>query len=108
MVVEMPDYSIAGYIIYTLEKRHISIVRMAIRPDVRRQGLGRMVLAKIDHKILQQRRDSASFLVHEADLSAHLFLKACGWMAESISRNHFDDGDAYNFIRVRQEPEFIS
>lgn len=82
---------ILGFAIYDLEKDLIDIVRFAVHPEHRRQGIGTALLDKLISKLNPLRRCFLRQTVSEDNLNGQLFLKARGLKAESISRNEFID-----------------
>lgn len=91
LVVEVQD-TVCGYCVHTLQKDHLEILNLAIDPMVARRGYGAALLEKVAGK-LNQKRNRVTALVPERNLDALLFLKACGFLAESIEREPYEDRD---------------
>lgn len=90
MVAEA-DRVIVGYVIYSLHASHLFVSRLAVHPRHRMQRVGRTLLHKLFCK-LHERRPEMLIDVLDTELGAHLFLKACGFTAES-------HGDVYRFSK---------
>jgi len=81
------DYSeVLGFMIYQLSKQKLIVLNMAVQPDSRRQGFGRMALQRLKEKLHQQRRTSVQARVTEDNLNAHLFFSGCGFRCEKTER----------------------
>lgn len=97
MVVEQ-DERILGYMVYELYAKRISLLSIATAPDALRQGVGRMMIDKLVGKLSPMRRSQIDADVRESNLGAQLFFKACGFIADKVSRDHYENGeDAYQF-----------
>jgi [ribosomal protein S18]-alanine N-acetyltransferase len=96
MVVEQCD-EIVGYMIYELHKSRISILTMAVDPKHQRTGIGTAMIAKLRGK-LSDRRHSLEYKVSEWNDAGIYFLRDCGFFANSVIRDYFDNGEtAYGF-----------
>lgn len=98
MVAATETGVIAGYMIYEIHKTKLEMVRFAVHPEMRRQGIGRAMLAKLAMKLSQQR---TQLLVscHERNLTAQKFMRACGMQAVAVNREAYLDGDSeYVFV----------
>lgn len=81
------NYSeILGFMIYELHKHKLTILNMAVQPESRRQGFGRMAIDRLKGKLSQQRRTAVMAHVTEDNLNAHLFFSACGFRCEKTER----------------------
>jgi GNAT superfamily N-acetyltransferase len=69
--------------VWKFEPRAIRLLRLAVHPEHRRQGYGRAMLERIVSK-LHDRRTHAIIDVPGELLHAHLWLKACGWVASPL------------------------
>jgi ribosomal-protein-alanine N-acetyltransferase len=90
-IVAESSEKILGFAIYDLEKDSIDIVRFAVHPEHRRQGIGTALLDKLISKCHPFSWCFLRQTVSEDNLDGQLFLKARGLKAESISRNEFID-----------------
>jgi ribosomal-protein-alanine N-acetyltransferase len=90
-IVAESSEKILGFAIYDLKEDSIDIVRFAVHPEHRRQGIGTALLDKLISKLHPSRRCFLRQTVSEDNLNGQLFLKARGLKVESISRNEFID-----------------
>jgi ribosomal-protein-alanine N-acetyltransferase len=88
------DGSIIGYYLIYKKKGYAELMNLAIRKDRQRQGLGLMIVKK-----LLDKHKSIKCYVSEANLSAHLFLKKCGFVATQVDKCFYSEVglDAYLF-----------
>lgn len=96
MVLEH-DESIVGFMIYELHKNTINVINFAVKPEFRRQGFGKMMIDKLISKLSAIRRTSIVFEVRDTLLDAQLFLRSCGFVATSVSRQHYLHQDETDF-----------
>jgi ribosomal-protein-alanine N-acetyltransferase len=105
MVAEHED-RVVGFMIYELHKNQLHILNFAVRPELRRQGIGTQMANKLVGKLSQQRRNRIMLEVRETNLSAQLFFRDSGFRAVSVLRDYYDDTteDAY-IMQYRYENE---
>lgn len=96
MVAEHND-RVVGFMIYELHKNQLHILNFAVRPELRRQGIGSQMAQKLVGKLSHQRRNKIMLEVRETNLSAQLFFRDTGFRAVSVLRDYYDDTteDAY-------------
>lgn len=78
------DGGVLGYAIYTLHQTYMTLDRLAVAPRARQCGIGRALLARLQHKAATHRRDRIELAVAEENLPAQKWLRACGWRAVGI------------------------
>jgi len=91
---------VIGYCIYRLdtEQAQMSIISMAVAPHMRRKRIGVIMLLGED-AIEELNCKRVCLTVSDDNLPAHLFFRATGFRAETITRNFFGPGhDGYNFV----------
>lgn len=81
MVLRDQTFTVYGYVLYALGKATVTVLRLAVRPDLRRTGIGRALVDKLKDKVVQHHRDRLVLDVPEAGLGTQLFLRACGLAA---------------------------
>jgi ribosomal protein S18 acetylase RimI-like enzyme len=96
-VVEL-RHKIVGFMVYTLAKYHLTINRIAVAPEFQRQGIGRGMIWKLVERLSIQRRDRILCTMRE-DSEAVYFLRACGFVAQSVVWDEFGDRDGYLMVR---------
>jgi len=95
MVAEM-DGRIAGYIVYQLNPKWLTLLNIAVDAGWRRMGIGRQMIHKLAGKLHAQRRTSLRLHVLETNLGGQVFFRACGFRAVAIKDEWFNtDQPAY-------------
>jgi ribosomal-protein-alanine N-acetyltransferase len=97
MVAEVGD-RVVGFMVYELLPASVELLRVAVHPAWRRRGAGAALLAKLTPKLSPGRRRRAGLDVGEANLGAHLWLKAQGWRAARVDRGRGGEPDTYRFV----------
>lgn len=90
-VVERGD-RIIGYFIYQLEKTSLQIIRCAVDPQFRRQGVFSCMVEKLKGKLSDHRRHCIEVDVDQYSLDLQLALKANGFLGV------FKDSETYSFF----------
>lgn len=80
MVLEVGG-EVLGVMVYELHAKYLALLALAVRPDVRRQGVGRRLVEKFLYKLQSHRREWAEVVVPEDAVAAQLLLRACGFWA---------------------------
>jgi ribosomal-protein-alanine N-acetyltransferase len=97
MVAEVGN-EIGGFMVYTLQKDTLDVLRLAVRPDLVRLGIGRAMADKLKGKLSPGRRTALTLLADERLTGGHLFLRAQGFAATHVVPGWAEDGgDAYAF-----------
>lgn len=96
MVAEHED-RVVGFMIYELHRNQLHVVNFAVRPDVRRRGIGTQMVEKLKGKLSQQRRNRVVLEIRETNLAAQLFFRNTDFRAISVLRDYYEDTteDAY-------------
>jgi ribosomal-protein-alanine N-acetyltransferase len=98
MVAEQ-DSRVVGFMIYDLDKVRLQLLRLGVAPSWRREKVGTSLITKLKNKLSQQRRQEVVFILRERDTEGQLFLRASGFKAAAVIRDHFththDDGYTY-------------
>lgn len=90
--------AIAGYIIYEIHPRHLTILRLAVHPEWRREGVGRLMVATLANMLTAKRKRRLCMEICECELESHLFLRAMGLQATGIRPQDDREGhDHYVF-----------
>lgn len=94
------DERVVGYMIYWLRQHKLELIRLAVHPLFRRQGIGTQMVDKLKGKLSPRRRNCLridlpeSLLPPNDMLRACQFLRSCGMIAE-LKRRRL--GDVYRF-----------
>ncbi len=84
---------VVGFMIYRAHPRRLELMRLAVRPDRRRSGVGRRMIEKLVDKLSAGKWTSITASIRESNLDAARFLAATGFRAVGVVRDHYDDGD---------------
>jgi ribosomal-protein-alanine N-acetyltransferase len=88
-----------GYLIYRLEQGQFNIISMAVAPDVRRKGIGRLMFEQVVLKLNPLKRTQICATASERSLDTHLFFKALGFKGVEVLRDFYGRGhDGYDFV----------
>ncbi len=91
MVAEQGD-AVVGYFSYSLHKSHVQLIRMAVAPNYRRDGIGTRMMDKLASKLHSHKRNRLRVDVGDDNYGAHYFLKACGLEGRVF------DKETYRFV----------
>jgi len=83
--------TIVGYMVYSLHKDHLNVIKLVVHPDYRRRGVGTALFEKLKSKLSHHRRTHITFVVHELLLGGQLFLKKMGAVCTKILPSYFDE-----------------
>jgi ribosomal-protein-alanine N-acetyltransferase len=84
---------VVGYYIYRAVKTKMDIIRFAVHPDYRRQGVGESMMNNIKNKLQYMKFKYASVNVDEYNLEGQLFFRALGF--KYIKTFKGDEHDSY-------------
>ncbi len=99
---------VVGFMLYELHKYKMQLVKLAVHPEYRRQGVGTQLINKLKSKIAHSEyRKRIVYEARETNLSAQLFLKSQGFICNGILCDHFPDSgeDGYMMVHKREERE---
>ncbi len=84
---------VVGFMVLSLEKDQMEIIRVAVDPNFRRRGVGARLLARVKKRSLNSVRCRPAILVAEdTELWVHQFLKASEFTCVEVL-----DGNTYRF-----------
>lgn len=93
-VLHTPMGQVLGFRIERFPKRgQYDLIHIAIDPDLRRRGLGTILIQDFLRKAKNTHREKVLTVVQESNLPALLFLKANGFVAKKVLREHFGSED---------------
>lgn len=91
--VSQCDCPVVGHMLYELHDDLILVMAFAVLESRRRQGFGRALIDKLKYKVVHShKRDRIVFEVPESCLDLQLFLRAMGFRAELVLRQHLENG----------------
>ena len=103
MVAEYGTW-VVGFMAYELFADRLELVRLTVAEGYRRNGIGAGLLAKLASKLTAHRRTRVLADVPDTDLTAHLFLAACGYRAVRVLPDR-GCGTLYRFVyAIPREP----
>jgi ribosomal-protein-alanine N-acetyltransferase len=97
MVAELGD-AVVGYFAYRMRQRSVEVLRLAVHPAYRREGVGSALVAKLCGRLSHHRRPRLEVLCRETDAGTIAFLKDRGFQATGVDRGAFGEDDGYRFV----------
>lgn len=94
-----------GYMTFEVHQHYYLVTALAVRKQLRRQGIGRQFIDYLKRSMRQHQRSTIRADVHEANLCGQLFLKACGLRAVDVWNEPDCDGSLYRFVHRMQPSE---
>lgn len=79
-----------GYVMYEFSDDSIEMLNLAVDPDSRHRGIGRLLIQKLQHQASELNLGLYAY-VRESNLPFHKFLKATGFEAIDVWADHFQD-----------------
>jgi ribosomal-protein-alanine N-acetyltransferase len=98
--------------LYTLEKGKFYLANLAVHPDLRRRGIGRVLIEKLIGKLRNQSRTSIELCIRESNLPGQKFFRQLGFRALEVVHGLYSDDeseDAYLMafeLHSRVNPKF--
>lgn len=89
ILVAIVDAKVAGFAVVEFDREFFEIVKVAVRHDMRRKGIGTQLINKIKSKVWPGQ--SLFFFVREGNTNAQLFLRSNGLVAEAIEKDFFSN-----------------
>ena len=96
MVAENPEGRIVGYMVYRLHRHHVVLLKMAVAPDHRREGIGTVLIDALRAK-LSGVRNRLYVDVPETSLDFQLLLRSCGIPCVNLVRGRNGCRDTLHF-----------
>jgi ribosomal-protein-alanine N-acetyltransferase len=93
-VLELED-RVAGFLVLLDEEEHWHLANLAIAPDLRRRGLGRLALRVLDEQVAARPYTKVILHVRESNLPAQLLYRSAGYRAVEIVKRYYGDEPAY-------------
>lgn len=108
-VVEADTGRVVGHAVYSLWRRELRqkvllIETMAVHPEERGLGLGRMLVDDLARVLARPGENAVMVEVGEQNLEAQLFFQHMGFRAVAVERSFFADGqDGYRMVLQNTE-----
>lgn len=93
---------VVGFMIYELHRPRLHLISLAVAGDVRRRGVGRQLIEKLQAKLPRGDRQRITTEVRETNLAAQLFFRELGFKATDILENRYSDSaEAAYYMQYR-------
>lgn len=99
-VVSYIDQVVCGFMVYRGVGGCFEILNIAVHEDYRRMGIGKEFIARL---ISMKRTKLLDLFVHEKNLVSQLFFSDCGFIADEVVSNHFNEGSTAYHMVLRKE-----
>jgi ribosomal-protein-alanine N-acetyltransferase len=93
IVAEDENRRVIGFCVYRLERETVRILRLAVEPRERRNGVATAMIERLKSKILTQRRSQIVVEVDGHQVFAQHMLSRCGFRAKCLP----DDGIRFTY-----------
>lgn len=87
-VAEVDD-QVAGYMLYEFERHTLTLLKLGVRRDARRTGVGSKLINKLKEKLSVCRKERIVLEVSDRNLPAHLFFSHLGFRANAVITDSF-------------------
>ncbi len=101
MVAEDGD-TVQGFMVYTLHERRLTLHRLAVRPEYKRQGVATALLRKLCSKLSSHRRTAVTIEVDGDNLPGCCLLRKAGFRCVRLTQR--DGADVYSFRFLNLSP----
>jgi ribosomal-protein-alanine N-acetyltransferase len=99
-------HCIVGVCLYGVHAEHYHLLRLAVHPDCRRAGVGRILVNRLAAKVTPK-RPRIVLEIPETQLDGQLFLRRMGFRATEVLREWCGGEDAYA-MEYRLDEERVS
>lgn len=103
--------TVAGFMVYELNKSHLDVLDFAVAAEYRRRGVGSAMVAKLVSKLSHQRRKEICLSCRERNLAGQVFFRSQGFRAVNVLRDFYEDTteDAIRFVySIHQHAEALN
>ena len=90
MVLEYGD-AVIGFMIYTLQKRNLEILKFVLHPRWRGLGAEEWMASKLMSKLSTYKRPRMSIILRERDIAGQLYFQKKELALKQVHRGHFQD-----------------
>lgn len=92
-LVSVVDGEIVGFVIYDLQKHFLRLVAIAVRQDMHLRGVGTAMIARLQSKLQEGRREKIILHVRETNLRGQVFFRESGFRCTAIDEGCFDESE---------------
>jgi len=85
------DGRIVGYVLFWLVSEEVDIHNIAVHPDFRRQGIGRLLLEQVVAAARRQERVRVTLDVRFSNTSAQSLYRSFGFVARGLRKAYYSD-----------------
>jgi len=85
------DGRIVGYVLFWLVSEEVDIHNIAVHPDFRRQGIGRLLLEQVVAVARRQERLRVTLDVRFSNASAQSLYRSFGFVARGLRKAYYSD-----------------
>jgi ribosomal-protein-alanine N-acetyltransferase len=85
------DGRIVGYVLFWLVSEEVDIHNIAVHPDFRRQGIGRLLLEQVVAAARRQERLRVTLDVRFSNASAQSLYRSFGFVARGLRKAYYSD-----------------
>lgn len=89
---------IVGFMLYALDKDVLHVLDFAVKPTMRRSGVGVAMVQKLKNKLSQHGRNRIAVEVRETNLDAQLFFRSQGFSCTGTIRGWYEDTDEDAYV----------
>jgi ribosomal-protein-alanine N-acetyltransferase len=93
MVARNDSGRMVGYVIYWVVGPEFHVLNVAVHPDFRRQGMGRLMM---DHVMADARKDRVDFValeVRRGNIAARTLYRSMGFATVGFRKGYYRDGE---------------
>lgn len=92
MKVAIVDAKVVGYICWTFHGRTFAVENVTTHPSWERKGIARSLVEDLVEIAQRREKKRLRAVIHEENLDALMFFKACGFTSSKLCRDYFYDG----------------
>jgi ribosomal-protein-alanine N-acetyltransferase len=99
-----PSAHVQGYVIARLDRWGAEVVSIAVDPNLRKRGIGRMLLTAILKRVRRHDAQSIRLMVRSNNPGAAKFYRSHGFLPVGLVRNYYEDGGTAIRMRLKLDP----
>jgi len=95
---------LAGYTIYWVAGPEYHILNIAVRPDVRRRGVGRLLMNRIIADALRDKAEFVALEVRPSNIAARTLYLRYGFVTVGVRPHYYQDGEDAEVMILHLRP----